>query len=600
MPNGHQNVAPDPAAPDGRRLADFGALSPAEQTLVAECRRGQPAIFRPDRPDVPTPDNRLRGALVRFLALGGDGAAPVHENGVDVRGAWIDDGIDLRACTVSVPLRLAACRIVGLVDLGGSELREIKLDGSSVWGVDGDYLKCRGSIHLSKGFVATRTCSFDGASIGGNLNCRGGQLLQAQQPALSGKGAEIKGDVYLGGGVAGEEVNVAGEVTFTGARIGGSVDFTGSTFAKNIWFVGAEVSADFFLVRANFPGAGLARRSELILSRMDVSGRFCVRGLTGSVAEILLRGAHAFAVVDDAASWDIAGRVLIDGFTYDRFLETGLPAGDDWILHVAPTDAAMRIRWIEHNAQRERVENFRPQPWEQLGKVLRDGGYQEAAREVAIARQRWQGRARAAQQRAQFQPRVHPPAPAAVPNGFVQIFYCLQYLLGALIPRVFQGMLGVFAGYGYRPLRIFYGTILVWFACALFFRVAANNGVMAPTDGRFYTDATSRFAECQPAASGNWTQCNALPNEYTRFSPWLYSLDLILPLVGLQQKKDWAPMKTRPCRVGRTTRRALAPRLPRLGGDVGRDPARVDREPAAGGDRLGPGEKGLTRGSSPD
>lgn len=45
----------------------------------------------------------------------------------------------------------------------------------------------------------------------------------------------------------------------------------------------------------------------------------------------------------------------------------------------------------------------------------------------------------------------------------------------------------------------------------------------------------------------SWTNsktCNG-PNEYTTFQPLAYSLDLILPLVDLQQDKDWAPMVTR-------------------------------------------------------
>jgi len=36
--------------------------------------------------------------------------------------------------------------------------------------------------------------------------------------------------------------------------------------------------------------------------------------------------------------------------------------------------------------------------------------------------------------------------------------------------------------------------------------------------------------------------CEKLHEEYTGFSPLAYSLDLILPLVDLQQEHDWAPM----------------------------------------------------------
>lgn len=41
---------------------------------------------------------------------------------------------------------------------------------------------------------------------------------------------------------------------------------------------------------------------------------------------------------------------------------------------------------------------------------------------------------------------------------------------------------------------------------------------------------------------GNWYLCEKLRPEYTGFSPFAYSLDLILPLVDLQQENDWTPM----------------------------------------------------------
>ncbi len=47
------------------------------------------------------------------------------------------------------------------------------------------------------------------------------------------------------------------------------------------------------------------------------------------------------------------------------------------------------------------------------------------------------------------------------------------------------------------------------------------NGVPPPTQG-----------------AGNWYLCKKLREEYTGFSPLAYSLDLILPLVDLQQERD--------------------------------------------------------------
>jgi hypothetical protein len=42
--------------------------------------------------------------------------------------------------------------------------------------------------------------------------------------------------------------------------------------------------------------------------------------------------------------------------------------------------------------------------------------------------------------------------------------------------------------------------------------------------------------------AGNWYLCEKLREEYTGFSPLLYSLDVILPLVDLQQQRDWGPL----------------------------------------------------------
>jgi hypothetical protein len=42
--------------------------------------------------------------------------------------------------------------------------------------------------------------------------------------------------------------------------------------------------------------------------------------------------------------------------------------------------------------------------------------------------------------------------------------------------------------------------------------------------------------------AGNWYLCSELREEYTGFSPLAYSLDVILPLVDLQQQKDWGPL----------------------------------------------------------
>lgn len=53
---------------------------------------------------------------------------------------------------------------------------------------------------------------------------------------------------------------------------------------------------------------------------------------------------------------------------------------------------------------------------------------------------------------------------------------------------------------------------------------------------------TSKSKDATVPGEGNWYLCADLDEEYTGFSPLAYSLDLLIPLVDLQQARDWAPL----------------------------------------------------------
>jgi hypothetical protein len=84
----------------------------------------------------------------------------------------------------------------------------------------------------------------------------------------------------------------------------------------------------------------------------------------------------------------------------------------------------------------------------------------------------------------------------------------------------------------------------VWLFCAACFYFAADGGLFAPANPVLHIHA--RVAACgvmtDVPPERYWTRCKDMPAAYTTFSPALYSLDLILPLVDLQQDRDWAPV----------------------------------------------------------
>ena len=119
--------------PAGRTLAEFQPLKPAERKLLEACQQGTVANISAERPEAANDDNIVRAAFLRFLALGGDEQAPVHEHGVQLVGAWIEGGLDMVAARVPSDLFIFDChfdstpvfrgaKIAGTLNLGSCHL----------------------------------------------------------------------------------------------------------------------------------------------------------------------------------------------------------------------------------------------------------------------------------------------------------------------------------------------------------------------------------------------------------------------------------------------------------------------------------------------
>jgi hypothetical protein len=100
-------------------------------------------------------------------------------------------------------------------------------------------------------------------------------------------------------------------------------------------------------------------------------------------------------------------------------------------------------------------------------------------------------------------------------------------------------------GYGYRPWRLVISIVGVAAVSAVIYWWAAELGVMAPTDRGILYDP--RFESCHQEYPFNWTKCRNLQRSYTVFNPIIYSIDLIVPILALQQSRDWAPQMTQSC-----------------------------------------------------
>jgi hypothetical protein len=166
--------------------------------------------------------------------------------------------------------------------------------------------------------------------------------------------------------------------------------------------------------------------------------------------------------------------------------------------------------------------DFRPQPFEQVIKVLKAMGHPEEARRLAIERQGFLIRRRLAQWR-------------KGPRGALRAF---SALLSALT-------VGLLIGHGYRPLRVLFIMIAVGIACGFYFKLAAEKGVFAPRDAQVFLQPD--LEQCRPHTGGNWTECAGKSGgklaEYPQFNPWVYSFNVLFPIVDLYQEKNWVPMQ---------------------------------------------------------
>ena len=578
----------------GRSLADFPSRSAAEQRILEAAVAGGLAKIGETRPDAASDSNTVRATFLRFLALGGDDEAPVHEQGLQVHGAWITGTLDLSHAEIAGGLVLTKCHFAETPELYDAQIRGLfSLEASRVPALSADRLTCHSGVFLRNKFLATGAIRLLGATIGGDLDCSGGTFENPEREALNADGIKVGGNVFMN-----NNFRARGEIRLLGATIGGILTCAGGTFenpkesaliADGIKVDGSVFLNDNFLARGEvrLPGATIGgnlaysdgtfenpKGYALIADRIEVGGsvfmgdKFSARGevrLPGATiggdlycsggnfcnrnsnetnpdaiigeglrvsgtfffgtvkiasGSVNLAAAHVARLVDDRGSWP--ENIILDGFVYDSF------AG------LAPTTAKERLAWLdkqsqEHSGKAKNARQFRPQPWLQLRKVLRDMGHLEDARQVAIA----------FEHRKRFCGVIGEITAPAAPGDIVT---CFRQWLQSRTARGFHFLYGFLIRYGYRPARLFWIVVLVWAFSSLLFDIGGHSRVFGPTDPQIFASAAYDPCNPQKTPRANWTRCQTFPRAYPAFYPPLYALDVLLPVGKLGQEDHWAPL----------------------------------------------------------
>ncbi len=468
----------------------------------------------------------------------------------------------------------------GVVSLNGASIgRTLECNNAQLINPKGsalaaDRINVRACIHMYSGFKAEGEVCFRGARIGGNLNCDEAIMINPQGRALDGGGMMVQGYVSLSSGFRAEgEVHLAsaricgyldccsghfsdhseepralfadaldvgggvflssgfnaeGGVRLLGAKIGGNLECDGGQFTNSgcaldaeaakvdgyvflrdgfkasgeVSLVVARIGHSLECTNAQFIGddeqgtalkatdlevknnallsKGFKARGKIDLAGATIGGSFVWKDVDSPSGLTLdLRGARLGTLLDDPASWPEQNKLFLHGLVYTEIDDT------------APTDAKTRIEWL----RLQPTDLFRPQPYEQLAAVLRKQGQSASAKKVLIAKAKDRAR--------------------------------LTQLTWA--EKCWYSFFGKFIGYGYRPWRAFWIGLIVILIGWVVFGYANSSDIMSPTQEGAYSHGNANASK------------QTIDQNYPKFDPLWYSVDMFVPVVTFYQASYWQP-----------------------------------------------------------
>lgn len=428
-----------------RGVADFGGLPEESRQLRANFLESLIAGSRPDWPRLRCPlrirDARIQGPI-RALPSTRDGRGMT----LLFWSCHFDATVDFSGADF-LSLRFVDCTMPAFIGISLSTKADLDLSGSQFSGVCehvsdlADVGNC--AVHLNHAqiggrlllsatpnarFATNGSVRLDGAHIESNLELHGALLRDSDEAALSMRSATIGGNVEL---LPGQEhrCEVHGEVSMTAARITGDLDCRSALLLNpggralhcedlvvesvfltredpevpfqacgRLNFLTATVGGSFFVSNARLcPGpdyTGLIGKGGPVamnLQQMRISNAlimFNVGAMTpGDEAPetdiikpvegwFMLAGAQMNTLILDVSTgWPAPGYLDIDGMSYQRVRHV------DGGNLVTAAKSWLRNQYVDGHPD---AATYRPQPYEQLTRVLRDSGLTREADAIAV------------------------------------------------------------------------------------------------------------------------------------------------------------------------------------------------------------------------
>jgi hypothetical protein len=201
----------------------------------------------------------IRAEVIAALLLGAGPAETGRIAAVGLAGARVTGTLDLGHAVIPGPVRLRRCEFQGAIDLTGAKARDVDLAGSRLAGLTAPAAELDGNLSL-----ADCECSgpvvLTGAHVTGALNLQDARLKCPGAAALVGNRLVIDDDLIA------LRASVDGELRLAGSRVGGSVLLAGAILRNEggCALHAPNMSAGArFLARDGFSAQGEVRLADL-------------------------------------------------------------------------------------------------------------------------------------------------------------------------------------------------------------------------------------------------------------------------------------------------------------------------------------------------
>ncbi|MBO4206148.1 hypothetical protein [Micromonospora echinofusca] len=413
----------------------------------------------------------------------------------------------LDAATIGGALFANNCELQGYLDLEGAtiigpvSLKAAKLTTNSSLALDLRRADARGGIFATEGFSAQGMISLADAKVAVGIDFSDARITHSRKKALDSAGLSLTGNFVC------NRIEVDGLVDLAAAAIDGDVRFADATltgvpleeasrgteidpFRGGDWR-GASLRATASKVSGDFNLRGARFTQSLVLDSATVQRAVHLDSsrLEGEESTALAARFFHAAMLSLRLKTRPTGAVLLTSATIGTIVDDA----NSW-----PEEAPIALDGLRYESidteltikdrlriLRQATPSYTPHPYEQLASQLSASGQDDDARKVRLAAIR------------------------------------RSYEASRLPIRAWGKTQDVVVGYGYAPFRALLIFLVLFAGSALWFTFAP--------------------LACDDPGMEDLPLCPIKSNEHPTWDAWLYSADLLIPLVNLGHENSWDP-----------------------------------------------------------